>query len=567
MTDIGKMLADMDRRLKAVERASRLSKASIDDTALEVRDGTGSLRGILGQQADGTTAVNIVNGGPPPAPSTPTAEPALGGIGITWDGTFADGQVIPLDWARTEVHASTEAAFTPSPDTLRATIETAQGGIVYTPSPDPLYVALLARNTSGTASEATAVVGPYAPKPVAGELGPGAITETHIADGAVTTPKVYANAITTALLAAGSVDATALKADAITGKVITGGTINGAEFHSDDGAGGLVDIESGSIVATASTGWKAVIDPTGTVPAIGFLNSLGDTAGVIEATGTDSQPALTINSGMFADGPVTDWVWNQYIGQGTVNNFWRVRRVSASDVNVVTGGYFFAGHDRVQVAFVDTQTAGADTYLEITDGQIRLVAGRVLVQPNASANSAFFVNTASGHTGNVARFQLNGADKLVVGPTGDTTITGATTMTGNVGVTGNLTATGKVAGQYGDYNEEGTWSTVSFNSWVQTTHATYQTLRVSRGLKRARLDGVGQVGTAIAAGGTQSAFTVPAGYRPLKEHYYAVPNITGGSPAHIGCRVGTDGVVTIWSTAAVSVGALYDFTRVDWPLN
>jgi hypothetical protein len=232
MTDIGRTLARLEKRLAAVERTARLSAASLDNTALEVRDGSGSLRGIVGQQGDGTTAVNIVNGAPPPTPSTPTVAPAIGGVSAGWDGTFANGAIIPLDWARVEVHASPTPGFTASPGTLKATIETAQGGIIYIPSAESLYVKLVARNTSGTASTTSSEVGPYAPKPVAGEIGIGQITETLIADGAVTTPKVFANAVTTAKLAAGSVDAVALKADAITGKVITGGTVTGATLQT-----------------------------------------------------------------------------------------------------------------------------------------------------------------------------------------------------------------------------------------------------------------------------------------------------------------------------------------------
>ncbi|MFE1515772.1 hypothetical protein ACFW9I_02885 [[Kitasatospora] papulosa] len=249
--DIGRELESLKKRLAAVEHSSRLSSASLDNTALQVRDSTGSLRGILGQQGDGTTAVNIVNGGPPPAPATPSAAPALGGVSAGWDGTFANGAIIPMDWARVEVHASPTPAFTPTTGTLKATIETAQGGIAYIPSATPLYVALLARNTSGAPSSATTVVGPYTPKPVAGEIGIGEITETLISDGAVTTPKVFANAVTTAKLAAGSVDATALKADAITGKTITGGTVTGATV-------------TGGIVRTGATGQRVVLNPTAT---------------------------------------------------------------------------------------------------------------------------------------------------------------------------------------------------------------------------------------------------------------------------------------------------------------
>ena len=46
--DIGRKLADLERRLAAVEGSARLSHAAIDNTSVEVRDSSGSLRGLLG---------------------------------------------------------------------------------------------------------------------------------------------------------------------------------------------------------------------------------------------------------------------------------------------------------------------------------------------------------------------------------------------------------------------------------------------------------------------------------------------------------------------------------------
>lgn len=295
--DIGVQLVQLEKRLAAVERQSRLSSASLDNASLVVKDGGGSLRGILGQQPDGTTAVTIVNGGPPPAPSTPTVASALGGIAAGWDGTFADGAVIPMDWSRVEVHAAVTDDFAPTADTLQATIETAQGGIAYIPATAPMYVRLLARNTSGTASTPTDTVGPYAPRPVAGEIGIGEITATLISDGAVTTPKLFANAVTTAKLDVGSVDATALKADAVTGKVITGGTITGTTI-------------TGGRFQTSATGRRVVITPSGaeSVPTVELWSGLSDevypaelSAGTRAVSGT-SRPYAFLSTSSFGAG-------------------------------------------------------------------------------------------------------------------------------------------------------------------------------------------------------------------------------------------------------------------------
>ena len=319
--DIGAQLARLEKRLAKVERSSRLSSASLDNTALVVRDDSGSLRAVVGQQADGTSGIQVVNGPPPPAPSAPVVASVLGGVTVSWDGQFAGGAVIPLDWARIEVHASPTAGFTATAATLQSTIETAQGATVVVVTDDPVYVQLLARNTSGAASPPSAEAGPYGPTPVvasdvldgiittlkladdavtAAKVATGAIGTTEIADDAVTTPKIIAgailagqiaagavltdklaaeavtaakiaalaittdkldaNAVTTSKLAAGSVDATAIKADAITGKSITGGTITGTDISGSTITGGLLQ--------TGSSGARTVITPTPPAPLI-----------------------------------------------------------------------------------------------------------------------------------------------------------------------------------------------------------------------------------------------------------------------------------------------------------
>lgn len=399
MTDIGTTLAQLQKRIDRLERASRLSSASLDDTALQVKDGTGSLRGILGVQGDGTTAVNIVNGGPPPAPATPTAAPALGGVSAGWDGTFADGAIIPLDWARVEVHASPTPAFTPSADTLQATIETAQGGIVYIPSTEPLYVALLARNTSGTASPATAEVGPHAPKPVAGEIGIGEITETLIGDGAVTTPKVYANAITTALLAAGSVDATALKADAITGKTITGGTINGTTV-------------TGATVQTGNTGTRTVMSPSagGTgKPGVALYSGAANenTPGLLWATvlnyGSFIQPTAYLEAPYVDSGNAYARLVSPAGGGG---GRFQVATSSTRDYAYIKGqDGDEAGTSQVEI-FTQNGASGPSSVLQVKGEEIYMRSASVTLQGNATVTGLIIKDTtwsalsyATGWTG------------------------------------------------------------------------------------------------------------------------------------------------------------------------
>jgi hypothetical protein len=204
--DIGRELQRLKGRLDRVERSPRLAHASIDNTSVEIRDGAGGLKGLVGVQADGTAAVNIVNGAAPPQTSAPIVASVLGGVTVSWDGLFAGGAVIPLDWARVEVHASILAVFEPVPATLQGTIETAQGATVVIPCDTAVYVRLVARNTSGTASVASNTVGPFGPTPVVAD---------DILDGIVTTVKLAANAVTAAKVATGAISSTALQDGAV----------------------------------------------------------------------------------------------------------------------------------------------------------------------------------------------------------------------------------------------------------------------------------------------------------------------------------------------------------------
>ncbi|MFJ5886872.1 hypothetical protein [Streptomyces californicus] len=266
--DIGQKIASLERQIADLQRSARLSSASLDDTALLVRDGTGSLRGIVGQQGDGTTAVTIVNGPPPPQPSAPLVLSVLGGVTASWDGLFTDG-VLPLDWSRTEVHAGPEDGFTPSAGTLQSTIETAQGATVIVPTDTPVYVRFVARSTSGTASAPSAQTGPYGPEPVvvpdgtittvkladdavtAAKVAVGAVDSTAIQDGAVlevalhdaavSTGKLATDAVTSPKLAANSVIAGKIAANAVTAATVAAGAITTDKLTVTGGANILTD--------------------------------------------------------------------------------------------------------------------------------------------------------------------------------------------------------------------------------------------------------------------------------------------------------------------------------------
>ncbi|WP_435058528.1 hypothetical protein [Streptomyces sp. bgisy060] len=189
-------IADLERRFAQQTRTSQLAYSSIENGALDVYDEAGSLRAVIGQQPDGTTAVNVVNAPPPPTPGQPTVTSVLGGIAVAWEGIFTDAPAAPLDFARIEVHAATLDNFTPTAATLRGTFESPLGSTLTIPTDQPLYVRLLARNTSGTASAPSAQSGPVGPAPVvAQEVLDGIVDETALADEAVSQAKLQIGAV------------------------------------------------------------------------------------------------------------------------------------------------------------------------------------------------------------------------------------------------------------------------------------------------------------------------------------------------------------------------------------
>jgi hypothetical protein len=279
-------IARLRRELAQVKKGQRLSHgASIENAAVEVRDSNGSLRTIVGLQGDGTSGVHVVNGPPPPQPSAPIVASVLGGVTVSWDGQFAGGAVIPLDWQRIEVHASITPVYEPVPATLQGTIETAQGATVVVPCDTPVYVRLLARNTSGTASVASVTVGPFGPTPVvADDILDGIVTETKLAASAVTQAKLAVGAVGTTALADGAVLGNKLADAAVQVGKIAGGAVlltNLGGPLADTAATRYADYFRdptawAQLSATGGGTWSINPNATGTPSGGGLLTATGD---------------------------------------------------------------------------------------------------------------------------------------------------------------------------------------------------------------------------------------------------------------------------------------------------
>lgn len=113
-------------------------------------------------------------------------------------------------------------------------------------------------------------------------------------------------------------------------------------------------------------------------------------------------------------------------------------------------------------------------------------------------------------------------------------------------------------------DQPGTWQSVTFTNWAMGG-LTYAPLRIQKHGPRARLDGHAQPGATFT--GTQAAFTVPTGLRPLYAQYRTVPRITSGTPTLIGVAIGTDGIVTVYSSTSIGVTDRFSFTGIEWPLD
>ncbi|MFE7111751.1 hypothetical protein ACFU98_29405 [Streptomyces sp. NPDC057575] len=298
MTNIGAELARMKKDIERLQRAARLSYASLDDTALEVRDGTGSVRALVGQQGDGTTAVNIINGPVPPAPSAPVVAPALAALTVTWDGTFAAAVAAPLDWMRCEVHVGATPGFTPDQSTLRDTIETPQGGMVTIPLPyTEWYVKLRSRTSSGTASAATTAVSG--------------------------TPRKAA----TADLTAGIITADLIAVDALTGKNITGGTVTGATLQTATSGQRVKVIPSNSVGIPAVQLYSGASTETAPGELVASVINTGHPrpyaalwAPTVAATNTSA--SLQLTSGGGASNDQGEWDLSTGNGSGGLTRFY-----------------------------------------------------------------------------------------------------------------------------------------------------------------------------------------------------------------------------------------------------
>jgi hypothetical protein len=163
LEELARELAELRRQVNRM--TPQLASSSIETGAIREHDVDGALVGQYGRQFDGTSAPSTFNGPLPPMPSTPVLTPVVKGVKVRWDGLFADDEdgnevLVPMNFARVELHASTDAGFlADTAATLISTWETPRGGeLVVAANPTLLCCRLVTRNLAGLRSPATPVV-------------------------------------------------------------------------------------------------------------------------------------------------------------------------------------------------------------------------------------------------------------------------------------------------------------------------------------------------------------------------------------------------------------------------
>lgn len=312
-TDIGTRLARLEKLLRTAIRAPKLANASLEDGSVDVYDENGSLRAVIGQQPDGSSGIIAVNGPRPPIPTPPEVEPVLGGLHIAWNGSFANGESAPLDLSRVQVHVLASETAEPDARWPTTTIEAASGAAVTVAVNHyvPMWVRLVAVNTSGIPSAASEAVQCGARRAASGDLGNGIIQKGHVAAGAIT--------------------ADLLDADAINGKTITGATIQTAVD------GPRLVLSASRLRAIGSNGSSIGMEPNAAYPYIYWSSVDGTNQAFVNVSGSTSDANIGINSGSFTDpDDGASYRWRTFFG----NDFFTAERVTVKGAQPVGGRLF-----------------------------------------------------------------------------------------------------------------------------------------------------------------------------------------------------------------------------------
>ncbi len=478
--DIGRKLVQLENLITQLQRQTRLSHASLDGTALIVKDDAGVVRGRIGMQADGTLGLVAVDGPAPGAPSAPTVTPSISGLRIVWDGTLADGSPLPADFDHVAVHVSTSSGFTPSAATYVGTITRAGDGGMLPVTPLPYtahYVRLTAVNTSAAASGPSDEVTATPIKVDGPDLEAGSVTAATIEAGAVTADKLEAVLQLATRLVAGnpagarvelnedglrvynasgvltirfdSVDGSGVFTGTITGSTITGGSITGGVIQTaatgqrvtinasgnnriliyDSGGTVVAELSSNGVGMRGTSG--AILSLDAAYPRLRYTNAAVTKAAYLQSFENGSgDVGLELVTSRFSEGAFTDWIWHMAMKNDTAF-IERIRDDGLGTTKV--GGVLALGATFSRLGFANTADSTQETNFYVQPNVATVSGGRLQVLPVGSALSCLYVEGVSGHTGSLLRLYRSG-DKLVVDKDGNLT------LAGNAAVSGILSA-------------------------------------------------------------------------------------------------------------------------------
>ncbi|MGI5292639.1 hypothetical protein ACQEVF_58860 [Nonomuraea polychroma] len=246
--------------------------------AFKVRALNNGVKGVFSDQfvvliPDDTT--------PPPVPSTPVVASRLGVIHVEWNGLGSVGEAMPIDLER--VHVWMKDPLNPADLGVRVGYLTGAGTEVIPGQPynadREIWLTSIDRsgNESAASAHVTVATKPLVDTDLIGDVIDGA---EHIIDGtipgdakitadsitgrliqalAIQAGHIQANAITADKILAGAIQAAHIAANAIEADKIAANAITAAKIAADAINGKTI---TGSLIRTAATGQRIVIDPT-----------------------------------------------------------------------------------------------------------------------------------------------------------------------------------------------------------------------------------------------------------------------------------------------------------------
>ena len=156
---LARRVVEVEKQIRRSTRTRQAGFRSLDGASQKVFDVDGIVRQVVGVQDDGTYTTVDVNAPAPTVPSLPVAEAHPGVVVVRWDGLTGDGSGWPKDFARVEVHATSNEDLIgdTSDETQVHTFTSIMGGEVTLTMPAgvEVFVWLVAVNTSGVESEPT----------------------------------------------------------------------------------------------------------------------------------------------------------------------------------------------------------------------------------------------------------------------------------------------------------------------------------------------------------------------------------------------------------------------------